>query len=64
MLSVRTEGDAFIPILNAMNYDLYHPGNWEVVYYKDRMQHLLEGLMRLRCVPICITIWAMEKEES
>jgi 2',3'-cyclic-nucleotide 2'-phosphodiesterase (5'-nucleotidase family) len=44
MLSVRTEGDAFIPILNAMNYDLYHPGNWEVVYYKDRMQHLLGGL--------------------
>ena len=44
MLAVRTEGDAFIPILNAMNYDLYHPGNWEVVYYKDQMQHLLGGL--------------------
>lgn len=44
MLAVRTEGDAFIPILNAMNYDLYHPGNWEVVYYKEQMQHLLGGL--------------------
>ena len=44
MLAVRTEGDAFIPILNAMNYDLYHPGNWEVVYFKDQMQHLLGGL--------------------
>lgn len=44
MLSVRTEGDAFIPILNAMNYDLYLPGNWEVVYYKERMQELLGGL--------------------
>jgi 2',3'-cyclic-nucleotide 2'-phosphodiesterase (5'-nucleotidase family) len=44
MLSVKTEGDAFIPILNAMNYDLYLPGNWEVVYYKDRMQELLGSL--------------------
>lgn len=44
MLSVMTEGEAFIPILNAMNYDLYHPGNWEVVYYKDRMQEMLGSL--------------------
>lgn len=44
MLSVLTEGSAFMPILNAMNYDLYHPGNWEVVYYKEQMQHLLGGL--------------------
>ena len=44
MLSVLTEGSAFMPILNAMNYDLYHPGNWEVVYYKEQMQQLLGGL--------------------
>lgn len=44
MLSVKTEGAAFIPILNELNYDLYHPGNWEVVYYKERMQELLGSL--------------------
>ena len=43
-LSVKTTGEALIPILNAMDYDLYLPGNWEVVYYKDAMQHLLGSL--------------------
>ena len=44
MLSVKTEGKAFLPLLNALNYDLFLPGNWEVVYYKKAMQHLLGGL--------------------
>ena len=29
MLSVKTEGRAFLPLLNALNYDLFLPGNWE-----------------------------------
>ncbi len=33
-LSVKTTGKAIAPILNALNYDLYLPGNWEVIYYK------------------------------
>ena len=40
-LSVKTTGKAITPILNAMGYDLYLPGNWEVVYYKKAMQTLL-----------------------
>lgn len=43
-LSVKTTGQALSPILNAMGYDLYLPGNWEVVYYKAAMQTLLGGL--------------------
>ncbi|MBC7775376.1 MAG: 5'-nucleotidase C-terminal domain-containing protein [Phycisphaerae bacterium] len=43
-LSVKTTGKAITPILNAMGYDLYLPGNWEVVYYKKNMQTLLGGL--------------------
>ena len=43
-LSVKTTGQAITPILNAMGYDLYLPGNWEVVYYKKAMQTLLGGL--------------------
>lgn len=44
MLSVKTTGDAYIGILNALGYDLFLPGNWEVIYYKQKMQRLLGGL--------------------
>ncbi len=44
MLSVKTNGDAFVNILNALGYDLYLPGNWEVIYGKSKMQKLLGGL--------------------
>ncbi len=43
-LSVKTTGKAFLPILDAMNYDLYLPGNWEVIYGKKNMQTLLGAL--------------------
>lgn len=45
MLAVKTTGQAFVPLLNALNYDMYLPGNWEVVYYKKNMQKLLGGLL-------------------
>lgn len=44
MLSIETKGGAYNEILNRLGYDLYLPGNWEVVYYKERMQALLGGL--------------------
>jgi len=43
-LSVKTTGQAMLPILNEMGYDLFLPGNWEVIYYKKAMQELLGGL--------------------
>ena len=43
-LSVKTTGTAMVPILNALGYDLYLPGNWEVIYYKKAMQTLLGSL--------------------
>jgi 2',3'-cyclic-nucleotide 2'-phosphodiesterase (5'-nucleotidase family) len=43
-LSVQTTGQAIAPILDALGYDLYLPGNWEVIYYKKAMQTLLGGL--------------------
>lgn len=43
-LSVKTTGKAMQPILNGLGYDLYLPGNWEVVYFKKNMQTLLGGL--------------------
>lgn len=44
MLSIKTQGGAYTDILNQLDYDLYLPGNWEVVYHKDRMQQLMGGL--------------------
>lgn len=43
-LSVKTTGKVMVPILNALGYDLYLPGNWEVIYYKKAMQTLLGSL--------------------
>ena len=43
-LSVKTTGKAMVPLLNALNYDLYLPGNWEVIYYKKSMQTLMGSL--------------------
>lgn len=43
-LSVKTTGKAFVPILNELGYNLYLPGNWEVIYGKKAMQTLLGGL--------------------
>lgn len=43
-LSVKTTGQAFVPVLDALGYDMYMPGNWEVIYGKHRMQQLLGGL--------------------
>jgi hypothetical protein len=28
-LSVETTGAAFVPILNALDYNLFLPGNWK-----------------------------------
>jgi sulfur-oxidizing protein SoxB len=43
-LSVKTTGKAMVPVLNSLGYDLYLPGNWEVIYYKKAMQSLLGSL--------------------
>ncbi|MCS6969311.1 MAG: 5'-nucleotidase C-terminal domain-containing protein [Cytophagales bacterium] len=43
-LSAKTKGKALVPILNQLKYDLYLPGNWEVIYYKENMQQLMGSL--------------------
>lgn len=43
-LSIGTLGKAYVPILNKLDYDLYLPGNWEVVYGKEQMQTLMGQL--------------------
>ncbi len=44
LLAWNTKGRAMVPLLNRLEYDLYLPGNWDVMYYKKAMQELLGGL--------------------
>ncbi|AEA45001.1 bifunctional metallophosphatase/5'-nucleotidase [Fluviicola taffensis] len=39
--SVRSQGKIFPPIIQAMNYDLLIPGNWEVIYGKRIMMEVM-----------------------
>lgn len=32
-----TRGEAVVPALNALDHDVLMPGNWEVVFGKDRL---------------------------
>lgn len=34
-----TQGQAIVPLINRMNYDLVLPGNWEVAYGKQMLIH-------------------------
>jgi len=43
-LSVKTTGKAMIPLLDELGYDLYLPGNWEVIYGKRNLQTLMGAL--------------------
>lgn len=49
-----TEGTALIPLMNAFAYDLILPGNWEVVYKKDKM---LYDMGHSTAAKICANMW-------
>ncbi|KAA9332818.1 bifunctional metallophosphatase/5'-nucleotidase [Adhaeribacter soli] len=42
-IAALTEGEAFGPIIQAMDYDFLIPGNWEVVYGPDKMKKVLQA---------------------
>lgn len=60
-LSVATSGAALVPILNALDYDLYLPGNWEVIYYKQAMQRLLGSL---HAPKVCANMYHVKPDGS
>ena len=49
-----SEGEALIPLMNAFNYDLILPGNWEVVYKKKKM---LYDMGHSNAAKICANMW-------
>ena len=54
-----TEGEALIPLLNAFNYDLILPGNWEVVYKKKKM---LYDMGHSNAAKVCANMWHDTKD--
>lgn len=50
----KTEGTALIPIFNDLGYDLMLPGNWEVVYKKQKM---LFDMGHTHAAKICANMW-------
>jgi sulfur-oxidizing protein SoxB len=42
-IAAMSEGQALIPLMNNLNYDLVLPGNWEVIYGKQMMVKDLGG---------------------
>lgn len=53
-LASLTQGQALMPLINNIGYDLMLPGNWEVVYGKAMM---LKDLGGYNAVKICANMW-------
>lgn len=60
-IASMTEGEALIPIFNAMEYDLMLPGNWEVVYKKKKM---LYDMGHSNAAKICANMWHKTEDEN
>ncbi|MCX8020292.1 MAG: bifunctional metallophosphatase/5'-nucleotidase [Chitinophagaceae bacterium] len=56
-----TEGEALIPVMNAFEYDLILPGNWEVVYKKKKMLH---DMGHTTAAKICANMWHKSNDEN
>jgi 2',3'-cyclic-nucleotide 2'-phosphodiesterase (5'-nucleotidase family) len=53
-LASLSEGEALIPVINSFQYDAIVPGNWEVVYKKEKM---LFDLGHANAAKICANMW-------
>lgn len=56
-----TEGEALIPIFNHLGYDLMLPGNWEVVYKKEKM---LYDMGHATAAKVCANMWHDSADEN
>ncbi len=45
-VAALSKGQAIVPLVNRVRYDLVLPGNWEVVYGKEMMIKDLEHVQR------------------
>jgi S-sulfosulfanyl-L-cysteine sulfohydrolase len=60
-LASLSEGEALIPVINSFQYDVIVPGNWEVVYKKEKM---LFDLGHATAAKICANMWHKNADGS
>ena len=53
-----TEGEALVPVVNALGYDAVMPGNWEVVFGKERLLDVAGGY---ECAVVCTNMHHADK---
>jgi 2',3'-cyclic-nucleotide 2'-phosphodiesterase (5'-nucleotidase family) len=56
-----SKGQAIVPLVNAIGYDLVVPGNWEVVYGKDMMIADLNGYSAAK---VCANMFHADPAEA
>jgi 2',3'-cyclic-nucleotide 2'-phosphodiesterase (5'-nucleotidase family) len=59
-VAALTEGQAIVPLMNNMGYDLMLPGNWEVVYGKEMM---MKDLFAYQSAKICANMFHNSNDE-
>jgi sulfur-oxidizing protein SoxB len=60
-IAALTEGQAIVPLMNNMGYDIMLPGNWEVVYGKEMM---MKDMFAYNGVKVCANMFHDTKNEQ
>ena len=60
-IAALTEGQAIIPLMNNIGYDIMLPGNWEVVYGKEMM---MKDMFAYNGVKVCANMFHDTKDEK
>jgi sulfur-oxidizing protein SoxB len=60
-IAALTEGQAIIPLMNNIGYDIMLPGNWEVVYGKKMM---MKDMFAYSGVKVCANMFHDTKDEQ
>lgn len=58
-IALLTQGQALVPLMNDLKYDLVLPGNWEVAYGKER---LIKDFNAYRARKLCANMFNDDKE--
>jgi 2',3'-cyclic-nucleotide 2'-phosphodiesterase (5'-nucleotidase family) len=59
-IAALTEGQAIIPLMNNIGYDIMLPGNWEVVYGKEMM---MKDMFAYNGVKVCANMYHDTKDD-
>jgi 2',3'-cyclic-nucleotide 2'-phosphodiesterase (5'-nucleotidase family) len=60
-IAALTEGQAIVPLMNNIGYDIMLPGNWEVVYGKEMM---MKDMFAYSGVKVCANMFHDTKDEQ